>query len=135
MLAVAWLLFGVRAIRLEGEADAVIERARAGPVSSGDLERARGQLQRSEKFNPDQGPLIKEAQLLYATGRGREAAFTARAATLDEPDNLQAWFLAWAADPDPRTKGEALDQLRRLNPYIDVAIGVRKCIDCPLLKR
>jgi len=135
VLAVAWLAFGVRAVRLEDEADAVLTRARAGPVSKGEVDRARERLQQSEKLNPDQGPLIKEGQLLYATGLDREAAFIARAVTVHEPDNLQGWFLAWAADPDPKSKRNALDELRRLNPYIDVALGLRKCIDCPLLER
>jgi hypothetical protein len=135
MLAVAWLAFGARAVRLEDQAEAVIDRARAGPVSSADVDRAREQLQQSKELNPDQGPVIKEGQLLYATGLDREAAFVARAVAVREPDNLQAWFLAWAADADRKSKREALGQLRRLNPYIDVALGLRACIDCPLIRR
>ena len=135
LLAVAWLALGARAVRLEDEAGAVIDRARAGPVSGVDVDRAREQLQQAREFSPDQGPLIQEGQLLYATGLDRQAALIARAVTADEPDNLQGWFLAWAADPDPKGKREALDQLRRLNPYIDVAIGLRECVDCPLTER
>jgi hypothetical protein len=135
VLAVAWLAFGLRAVRLEDQAQATVDRARAGPVSAEDVRRARDKLQEAKRFSADQGPVIQEAALLEAAGDDPAAALIARVVTLREPDNLQAWFIAWSADKNPETKEQALDQLRRLNPYIEVAIGLRECITCPLKPR
>jgi hypothetical protein len=135
VLAVAWLGLGLRAVRLEDQAEATVDRARAGPVSAEEVQRARDKLHEAKRFNPDQGPVIQEAALMEAVGDEHAAGLLARAVTLREPDNLQAWFIAWAADENPESKEQALDELRRLNPYIEVAIGLRECITCPLKPR
>jgi hypothetical protein len=135
VVAMAWLVFGLRAVRLEDEADAVIDKARAGPVSEAEVRKARDRLREAGEFSPDMTPMIKVGQLLQAQGRDLEAALVARAAAIEEPDSLRAWFLAWEAHPDGKRKEEALDELRRLNPYIDVALHLRVCPDCPLIKK
>jgi hypothetical protein len=133
LFVLGWLVLGLRAVRLEDQATAVIDRARAGDAVSGEDERqARDRLRRARELSPDLGPMIKEGQLLEALGRRREADLVARAVALEEPDNLQAWFLALAASPDDQSRESSLAQLRRLNPYIEVALGLRDCIDCPL---
>jgi hypothetical protein len=133
VLVLAWLALGVRAVRLEDQADAVVDRARAGqPVSDAEARRTTDRLDKAGELSPDHGPLIKIGQLTYARGQQAPAALLAAAVTVEEPDNLQAWFLAWAAEGDPRSKEHALDEMRRLNPYIDVALGLRDCLDCPL---
>jgi hypothetical protein len=135
VLVLAWLFVGLRAVRLEDQAEAVLDRARAGPVSDADVRRASRKLQQADDFSPDQGPMIKYGQLLQAVGKDRPAGLIAHAVTVDEPDNLTAWFLAWSTDSNPSSKREALNELRRLNPYIDVALRLRDCPDCPLLKK
>jgi hypothetical protein len=125
----------MRAVRLEDQAEAVIDRARAGQVSEDDVRRASRKLQQAGDLSPDQGPMIRYGQLLQAAGKEREAALIARAVTVDEPDNLTAWFVAWASDSNRSSKQQALNELRRLNPYIDVALRLRNCPDCPLIKK
>jgi hypothetical protein len=136
VLILAWLALGLRAVRLEDQADAVVDRARAGqPVSDAQAQHATDRLDRARDLSPDHGPLLKVGQLSYARGRPAPAAQFAAAVTVEEPDNLQAWYLAWVAEQNPRSKQHALDEMRRLNPYIDVALKLRDCLDCPLKKR
>jgi hypothetical protein len=135
LLVLGWLVVGARAVRLEDQAGAVIDRARAGqPVSEAEMRQARDRLVQARDLSPDLGPKIKEGQLAEALGRKHEAALLAGAAATEEPDNLQAWFLAWAAAPDDQAREQTLAQLRRLNPFIEVALGLRDCMDCPLKK-
>jgi hypothetical protein len=136
VLSVAWLGLGLRAVHLEDEADAVVDRARAGqPVSDAAAVRATEQLDDAGQLSPDHGPLLKVGQLTYARGHPGPAGLLAAAATVEEPDNLQAWYLAWLAEQNPQSKEQALDEMRRLNPYIDVALKLRDCLDCPLKTR
>jgi hypothetical protein len=131
----AWLALGLRAVRLEDQAQATIDRARAGPVTDLDVAQARDHLTEARRLSPDKGPAIREGQLLDAAGRKAEADFIGRSLVSQEPDNLQAWFLAWVAAGDEQWKHQSLTHLRRLNPYIDIALGLRDCLDCPLKKR
>jgi hypothetical protein len=133
VLVLAWLMLGARAVRLEDQASAVTDRARAGEaVAAAEVEQARERLGDARELSPDQGPSIREGQLLEAVGRKAEADFIARSVALAEPDNMQAWFLAWVAATDEEAKERALAQLRRLNPFVEVALGLRDCMDCPL---
>ena len=135
MLVLAWLGIGFRAVRLEDQAQGTIDRALDGPVSDTDFRGAQDNLREAGDYSPDQGPMIKYGQLLAAVGKRREADFVARAVTLDEPDNLQAWYLAWVADPNPASREHALDELLRLNPFMEVTLGLRDCLHCPLKER
>jgi hypothetical protein len=135
VLVLAWIGLGLRAVRLEDQAQATIDRARAGSVTELDVEQARERLEEARTLSPDNGLAIREGQLLEAAGRKAEADFVGRSVANEEPDNLQAWFLAWVAATDDEAKERALDQLRRLNPFIDVALGLRDCMHCPLKTR
>jgi hypothetical protein len=134
-LVLAWLAVGLRAVRLEDQAQAVLDRARSGEVSNAEVEQARDRLHEAADLSPDRGPAIREGQLLDAVGRRAEADFIAQLVVLDEPENLQARFLAWVTAADPEARQRALDELRKLNPFIDVALGLRECLRCPLKKR
>jgi hypothetical protein len=135
VLILAWLAVGLRAVRLEDQAEATLDRARAGAVSDTDFRNAQDRLEEADDLSPDLGPLITYGQLLEAVGKRREADFVARAVTVDEPDNLQAWYLAYVADPNPASREHALDELLRLNPFMEVTLGLRDCLHCPLKKR
>jgi hypothetical protein len=136
LLVLGWLVVGLRAVRLEDQAGAVIDRARAGePVTQADVRQAQDRLRQARDLSPDLTPMLKEGQLEEALGRKHSADLIARAVAIEEPDNLQAWFLAWAAAPDDRSREQSLGQLRRLNPFIDVALGLRDCLHCPLKTR
>ena len=117
VLVLAWLILGARAVRLEDQATAVIDKARAGPVTDAEVRRARERLDQARDLSPDRGPLIKVGQLALALGHEEQAALIAAAATVEEPDNLQAWFLVWAASPDRRGKALAERRLLELNPW------------------
>jgi hypothetical protein len=117
VLALAWLILGARAVRLEDQATAVIDKARAGPVSDAEARRARERLDQARDLSPDHGPLIKVGQLALALGHENQAALLAGAVIVEEPDNLQGWFLAWISSPEGRAKAVAERHLLELNPW------------------
>jgi hypothetical protein len=125
LLVGAWLALGVRAIDLEGNAKAVTDLARAGAATPADLQRARDDLHKAELLSPSKDPLIRQGELMAAVGRPVEAAILGYAATLKEPDNLQAWFLVWANEQDPAKKGVAQARLLELNPWFAYALRRR----------
>lgn len=130
-----WLAAGVRAVRLEEDAAPVIQQARAGSASPAAVAQARDSLRKAMRFNADQGPMLREGELLGADGHAGEAVHAGERVVADEPDNLQGWFLIWASTQNHGQKRRALGQLRRLNPWIDIAIGLRDCLECPLKNR
>jgi hypothetical protein len=126
LLVAAWLALGVRAVALENDAQLVINRARAGPIPAAETNKALDDLAKAGRLSPDQAPLIHQGELLAAVGRDDEARAVARRATDAEPDNLQAWFLAWVvADPDPVAKAHAKARVLELNPWFAYALRQR----------
>jgi hypothetical protein len=135
-VVLAWLAFGFRAVRLEEQADAVVQRAHAGKVSTADVSQARDRLDEAERLNPDRSPDLTEGELLYAIGRDREAVEAGRRVIADEPENAQAWYLAYVAERNRSVRLAALARLRRLNPWIEVVLGLRHCpVGCILRRR
>jgi hypothetical protein len=117
LLAGAWLALGVRAVALEDDGQAVIKRARAGPVPAAQVNSALVDLAKAGRLSPDQAPLIHQGELLAAVGRDDEARAVAKRATDEEPDNLQAWFLEWSlSGSDTQAKARAKARLLELNP-------------------
>jgi hypothetical protein len=126
LLAGAWLALGVRAVGLEDNAEAVIRHARAGPVPPGQVNTALDDLAKAGRLSPDQAPLIRQGELLVSAGRDDEARAVAKRATDAEPDNLQAWFLAWVvADPNSPAKEQAKQRVLELNPWFAYALQRR----------
>jgi predicted Zn-dependent protease len=118
LLVGGWLVLGLRAVRLEEQANATIQRARTGPVAPADVNRALDDLAEAGRLSPDQAPLIDQGELLAAAHRNDEARAIAKRVTEVEPDNLQGWYLAWVvADPDKRAKAHAKRRLLELNPW------------------
>jgi hypothetical protein len=134
LVALAWVGNEIRIMRLEDDADAVLQAARQGQASKQQVDAAFDQLEDARKLNPDRRPLVTQGELAYARGDDLAASLIARSVTLEEPDNLQAWFLIWAADPQDKFKREALRNLRRLNSWTDVSLGYRDCLTCPRRK-
>jgi hypothetical protein len=131
-LVLASFAFGLRSVVLEDRAEAVIDRARAGTASGEDIRQARDWLDDAARLNADRAPDIKKARLLYLTDQDREALALAKRVLADEPENLEAWYLVYATDYVPARRNAALAEMRHLNPYIEVLLGRRECIDCPL---
>jgi hypothetical protein len=118
LVAGAWLALGVRAVGLEDDAEAVIKQARAGPVPPVRVNSALGDLAKAGRLSPDQAPLVQQGELLVAAGHDDEARAVAKRATESEPDNLQAWYLAWfVAAPNSPEKAQAKRRVLELNPW------------------
>lgn len=125
LLAGAWLAVGLRAVNLENDAQAVVDKARAGTATPAEVERARDDLHKADLLSPSKDPIIREGELMASLGREGEAAILAYSVTLKEPDNLRAWFLAWAAEPDARRKAAAKRRILELNPWFAYALQRR----------
>lgn len=125
LLVGAWLVVGVRAIDLEGDARAVVDKARAGSVSPAEVRRARDDLRKADLLSPSKDPTIREGELMASLGREGEAAILGYSVTLKEPDNLRAWFLVWASEQDSARKARAKKRLLELNPWFAYALGRR----------
>jgi hypothetical protein len=122
----AWLALGVRALALESGAEDVLDRARGGPVPQAEVTAAIDDLAKAGRLSPDQAPVIRQGELLAAVGRDDEARALAKRVTDAEPDNLQAWFLAWVvADPDKPAKAHAKRRVLELNPWFEYALQRR----------
>jgi hypothetical protein len=116
LLVGVWLAFGVRNVRLQDDADAVLAKARTGPVPAAEVNSALDDYAKAGRLSPDQTPLIHQGELLYAAGRDAEAEAV-------EPDNLQSWFLAWVvAKPRTSEKAHAEKRVLELNPWFDYAL-------------
>lgn len=106
----------------------MLAQARQKPVAPAVVNAALDDYAKAGRLSPDQTPLIHQGELLLATGRKAEAASVVARATDAEPDNLQAWFLAWVvADPktQPREKAHAKAELLKLNPWFLYALTKR----------
>jgi hypothetical protein len=123
LLVGVWLAFGLRSVRLQDDADAVLAQARIGPVPPAEVNSALNDYAKAGRLSPDQTPLIHQGELLYAAGRPAEAEAVAHRATEVEPDNLQSWFLAWVvAKPRTAEKAHAEKRVLELNPWFDYAL-------------
>ena len=118
-----WLVFGLRSVLLIDDGDEVLAQARAGNVSAEQVDAGMADYARAGRLSPDQTPLIDQGALLYAVGRKAEAEEVGRRATEVEPDNLQAWYLAWVVAP-PKTPAKAAAERRvlALNPWFGYAL-------------
>jgi hypothetical protein len=124
-LAGAWLAVGLRAVNLENDAKAVVDKARAGTATPAEVERARDDLHKADLLSPSKDPIIREGELMASLGREGEGAILGYSVTLKEPDNLRAWFLVWATEPDAARKAAAKKRLLELNPWFDYALERR----------
>jgi hypothetical protein len=123
LVAGAWLVVGVRAIRLEDDANAILDRAQAGPIPQEEVDAALDDLDKARRLSADQGPRISEGQLLLAAGHSGSARAVAGQVTKDEPDNLQGWYLTWlAANPNTPAKRRAQKRVLELNPWFEYVL-------------
>jgi hypothetical protein len=125
LLAGAWLAVGVRAVDLENDAKAVVDKARAGTATPAEIERARDDLHKADFLSPSKDPIIREGELMASLGRDGEAAILGYSVTLKEPENLRAWFLVWATEPDAARKAAAKRRILELNPWFAYALRRR----------
>jgi hypothetical protein len=118
VLAGAWLAVGYRAVRLEDQGKALIDRAHNQGLSPDELAQGRRDLQRAGRFSADTTPLLMEGQLLNAVKDREGTAKIADRLTREEPDNSGGWFLLYYTAGDDKARATvARRQLRRLNPW------------------
>jgi hypothetical protein len=117
VVVAAWLAVSFRNARLEADGQAVATRAQQEPIPASEVEQARDDLRSAGRLSPDQAPRVVEGGLLLASGHRGEAAALARQAVADEPDNVDAWFLAFASARDRAEAIRAKGQILRLNPW------------------
>jgi hypothetical protein len=129
-----WLAVGLRAVVLEDRADAVLARTGAGTASSEDVRHADRWFDQAAKLNPDREPDIEKARLLHEVGEDHDSLGISRKVVADEPENIEAWYLILTTDPNGAHRRAALARMRRLNPYIEVVIGMRHCLRCPVVR-
>jgi hypothetical protein len=122
LCALAWFGHGFRALDLEADGLAAIERSQDdGDLSASELRAALEDFHDARSFSADRGPLLNEGFLLAANGR-RVAAYRAARRVIDEePENTQAWFLARLSAPNRRAANAAGRRLEELSPFFDAA--------------
>jgi hypothetical protein len=126
LLVGVWLGFGVRGVRLQSDADAVLAQAQRGPVAPAAVNAALDDYAKAGRLSPDQTPLIHQGELLESVDRRAEAHAVAVRATDAEPDNLQAWFLRWVvSDPKSLEKKVSKRRVLDLNPWFLYALTGR----------
>ena len=125
VLAGAWLAVGVRGVDLENDAKAVVAKARAGTATPAEVERARDDLSKADFLSPSKDAIITDGELMASLGRDGEGAILGYSATLKEPENLRAWFLVWATEPDEARKAAAKRRILELNPWFEYALQRR----------
>jgi predicted Zn-dependent protease len=115
VLACLWLIAGLRATRLQADAD---RRIPAAQVDEAEVARKRDLLGDARRFNPDPAPEIREAQLLLFIERDRDAVSLLQDVVEREPENYEAWLgLRQAAlRVDPELARRATREALRLNP-------------------
>ena len=115
VLACLWLIAGLRATRLQADADRRLPAAR---VDEAEVARKRDLLEDARRFNPDPAPEIREAQLLLFIERDRDAVSLLQDVVEREPENYEAWLgLRQAAlRVDPELARRATREALRLNP-------------------
>jgi hypothetical protein len=115
VLACLWLIAGLRATRLQADAD---RRIPAAQVDEAEVARKRDLLEDARRFNPDPAPEIREAQLLLFIERDRDAVSLLQDVVEREPENYEAWLgLRQAAlRVDPELARRATREALRLNP-------------------
>jgi predicted Zn-dependent protease len=117
LVACLWLVGGLRATRLQADAERPFGSAR---IHKAEIERRLDLLDDARHLNPDATPEIRKAQLLVVANRDREAVRVLEDVVAREPENYEAWLgLRQAAvSADPPLSRRATREALRLNPLV-----------------
>lgn len=121
LAAVAWLAAGLRATNLAKEGEAFVQAARGEEIMPEDVRYGRDLLRRAQRFNADLEPRLQEGFLLILARKHAPAREVANDAVVEEPENAEAWYLAYLvaqATGDEAGAARARRELRILNPLI-----------------
>jgi hypothetical protein len=118
LAAVAWLAVGLRVTALEEQGNAAFERARRGPLERAEIARAGSALHRADELTADTTPRLIEGRLLAALGDRSNAAYLALLVLAEEPENVDAWFLAHVSADNPQGRALTKRRVQQLNPLL-----------------
>jgi predicted Zn-dependent protease len=106
----------VAVVVLAGRLSVAREVAHAEAAGPAEADRARALLHDAASRTSDTTPLLREAQLMLFAKRPADAVAAARRATVEEPENAQAWLLLSqaAAERDPALSALARRRLGEL---------------------
>lgn len=116
LIAIVWLMAGLRASDAESEADRLTQELRDEPRRDARVPGALDDLRDTRALLPDAESMLVEGELLAAAGRGEDARVVARRLVESEPDNDRAWFLAYLT-AESSARPAALRRLTELNPW------------------
>jgi hypothetical protein len=118
IVAGAWLAVGLHVIALEEEGEKAIESARRHPLDRAEIQRARDALESAQSLTADPAPELIEGRLSAATGMKDEAVAFAIRVIAEEPENVDAWYLAHLWTEDPSGLALSRRRVRELNPRL-----------------
>jgi hypothetical protein len=116
LAAGAWLALGYRALELEADATAIVERGREAKLTPDEVRRGRDLLRDARRLNADKTPALDEGLLLSAAGRPEQGVRLVQDVLADEPDNFQGWFFVYVVSSDQALAREAFRRMRALDP-------------------
>jgi hypothetical protein len=118
LLAGGWLAVGLKVVDLEEEGNAAFERARQGSLSRADLAEARHALQSADGLAVDPTHRLIEGRLLVAAGEREQAGRLALLVLAEEPENVDAWYLAYLSAGNPEGRALTRRRVDQLNPLL-----------------
>jgi hypothetical protein len=118
LVAGAWLAVGLRVVALEEQGEKAIESARRQPLDRAEIQRARDALESAQSLTADAAPELIEGRLSAATGMRDEAVAFAIRVIAEEPENVDAWYLAHLWTEDPSGLALTRRRVRELNPLL-----------------
>ena len=98
LVAGAWLAVGLRVVTLEEKGEKAVESA--------------------QSLTADPAPELIEGRLSVASGRRGEAVAFAIRVIAEEPENVDAWYLAHVSSEDPKGLALTRRRVRELNPLL-----------------
>jgi hypothetical protein len=116
-LALGWLVASYHGVRQIEQAQDLVQAYQPGKLPTVRMAAAVDDLEFGRRFSADNAFLLTEAALRWAAGRRREAAELAREATEREPDNVGAWYFAYAVSDSKGRRRAIRREIARLNPW------------------
>ena len=118
LLAGAWLAVCLRVVALEEEGNTAFERARQGSLSGAEVAQARDALESADSLTVDPTHRLIEGRLLAAVGHSDQAVNLALLVLAEEPENVDAWYLAHVSTDNPQGLALTRRRVQELNPLL-----------------
>jgi hypothetical protein len=118
LLVALWLAGNLRSVERTKEASVAMGRAVAHGAPPAEVDAAHELFAGARPFGPDTQLAVDEAGILVLGRSNRRAAPLVREAVREEPDNVDAWVLAYGLAKGPRDPRaiRARREVKRLDP-------------------